>query len=275
MAGLERQDRPAQVFPPPPGAATVQVLTNERFVKSRGRLGHIATLLGFATLIVGLYLTWQQPEMALYAYVTLVPGFLLISYGNYTTIRWGTHPRVDEALGIALKSLDNKYQLFNYVKGLPTDNLLLTPSGLVVIEVRPYFGAFENKGGRWKRKRNLSGWLLMLGEGGLGNPSRDIQHGVKTVTDFLTTSLGGEDAAQIPVEGVVVFTHPRAVLTVDNPEVPVVAVKDLKPEVRRLRAQGRLNTDLYRRLARVLHGTLGETGARSGSGSERAGRVTS
>ncbi len=229
----------------------MQVLTNQSFVRTRGRLGRLATLLGFACLIGGLVLSWQQNELVFLAYATLLPGYVLIMYGSYNTIRWGGKPRVDEILANALKTLDHKYQLFNYQDGLPVDNLLLAPWGLMVLEVRPFFGDFVNTGNRWKRKRSLVQFLLILGEGGLGNPTKDAQRNVVAVRQFLAGRLGEAVAAQVPVEAAIVFTHPRATLTLENPEVPVVAARDLKPVVRR---QGRpkLAGDVYRRLAQAL-----------------------
>jgi len=241
----------------------VQVLTNQGFVRTRSRLGRLATLLGFACLIGGLVLSWQpwqqqpsqQSELILVAYATLLPGYLLIMYGSYNTIRWGGKPRVDEILTSALKTLDHKYQLLNYQDGLPVDNLLLTPWGLVVLEVRPYFGEFINSGGKWRRKRALLQWLLIFGEGSLGNPTRDAQRNVAAVRQFLTARLGEEVAAEVPVEAVVVFTHPRATLTVEDPEVPVAPARELKPAVRRPQgpqARNKLPGDVYRRVAQAL-----------------------
>ena len=230
----------------------MQVLTNQRFVRTRRRLGHLSTILGFACLIGGLVLSWQRTELILLAYATLLPGFLLINYGKYNTIRWGVKPRVDEVLTNALKALDHRYQLLNYVNGLPVDNLLLTPTGLLVLEVRPYFGEFVNKGSKWSRKRGFFGLLLALGEGSLGNPTRDVRKNVGAVKQFLADRLGEQTAAQVPVDGVVVFTHPRAKLTLEDPEVPVLLPRELKPAVRRPQGKAKLPGDVYRRVAQVL-----------------------
>ncbi len=230
----------------------MQVLTNERKVRNRGRLGRLATVLGFACLVGGLVLSWQQSELAIFAWLTLLPGYLLIMYGSYNTIRWGIRPRVDQVLAGALKTLDHKYQLFNYVDGLPVDNLLLTPSGLVTMEIRPYFGEFINTKNKWRRKRSGLQFLMALGEGGLGNPTRDAQRNAEVMRQFLTERLGAESAAQVAVDPLVVFTHPRATLTVEDPEVPVVAAKELKPAVRRSQGRQKLAPDLYRRVAQTL-----------------------
>lgn len=227
----------------------MQVVTNQDFVKSRRRLGRIATLLGFLCLVGGLVLTWVQSDLVIFAYLTLLPGYILISYGGYNTLRWGTNPRVDEILANSLKTLDHRFQLLNYVKGLPAENLLLTPDSLIVIEIRPYYGEFRNTGGKWRRKLNPLGVFMSITEGGLGNPSRDALRKVDEVKQFLTSRLG-EEAAQIPVEALVVFTHPRATLVLDKPEVPVVLAHEVRGAIksgdRRLRLPGHLQRKLVR-----------------------------
>jgi len=229
----------------------VQVTTNQGFVKSRRRIGRVATLLGFLCLVAGLVLTWVRSDLVMVSYLTLLPGYILISYGGYNTVRWGTKPRIDEALAISLKTLDHRYQLFNYVGGLPAENLLLTPNSLVVFEIRPYMGEFRNTGGKWRRKLTALGIFMSLTEGALGNPSRDALRKVAETKRFLAAHLS-EEADAIPVEAVVVFTHPRATLVLDNPEVPVSTAKDLRSSIRTGDRQDRLPGHLYRRLVRTL-----------------------
>lgn len=235
----------------------MQVHTNRAYVRRQGRLGRISSLLGFGFLLAGLILSWnpwqpgEQNELVVVAWATLLPGFLLITYGNYNTIRWGVKPRMDEIVANALKSLDNKHQLFNYVPGLPADNLLLTPSGVVVLVLRPYMGEFVNTGRKWRRNRNLMGWLLALGEGSLGNPTRDAERDVAATRQYLAERLGDE-AEQVPVDAVVAFTHPRAKLTTDDPAIPATHARDLKSAIRRPQGRGKLSNQLYFRVSQAF-----------------------
>lgn len=242
----------------------MQVVTNTGFVKSRSRLGKLATLGGFLCLVGGMALVWFTPSdptsispFVWLAYATLLPGFLLIQYGKYNTVRWGLKPRVDEALTAALKTLDYKYQLFNYGNNLPVDNLLLTPSGVLALEVRPLFGEFINKGMRWSRKRGLGSFFMALSDGGLGNPSRDAQRAGQNVRRFLVEQLGEELASQVPVAEVVVFTHPRAIITIEEPAVPVAPIKDVKNVIRQIPWRQKLDPALYRKVTMTLRRVSG------------------
>jgi hypothetical protein len=230
----------------------VQVITNQKLISRRKLFGRLATFGGFACLVGGLAISWLNTELILVAYATLLPGFFLITYGKANTIRFGVKPRVDEVLSTALKAHDSKYQLFNYVDGLPADNLLLTPQGLVVFELKPLFGEFINTGAKWRRNRSFSGLLLAMGEGGLGNPTQDALRSRANVQQYLVERLGQEQADQVPVEPMVVFTHPRANVTLESPEVPVVLARDLKQAVRKEQGRARLSVSVYRKLAQEM-----------------------
>lgn len=236
----------------------MQVITNERLVKTRRRIGWLATVVGFGTLLGGLALSWGGDERVILAYITLVPGFLLISYGNYNTIRWGTNPRIDQVIANAIKTFDSRWSLYNYVPALPVDSLLLSPGGLTVLEPRPYFGTFSISGSKWNRKRNLLGWLLIFGEGGLGNPTKDAQKDVEQTRQFLADNLGSELAQSVPIDSLIVFTHPRTTLIVENPDVPVIYASDLKGALRKPAGASKLPADQYRQIARLLRDSSAE-----------------
>ena len=233
------------------GDDDVQVTTNQDFIKSRSRIGRFATLFGFLCLVVGLVLTWVRQDLVFLSYLTLLPGYVLISYGGYNTVRWGTKPRMDEALAQPLKNLDHRYHLFNYVKGLPAENILLTPSSVVVFEIRPYMGEFRNTASKWRRKLTALGVFMSITEGGLGNPTKDAERKAAETKQFLTSHLG-DAADSIPVEPFVVFTNPRATLVLEDPEVPVATAKDLRGVLRTGDRRERIPGQMYRRLARLL-----------------------
>lgn len=235
----------------------MQVTTNRKFIDSRRIYGRWATVGGFVCLLSGLGISMllNPPVDSIYwpiAYASLVPGFFLISYGKNNTIRWGINPRVDEALVTALKSFDSRFHLYNYVSGLPADNLMVSPNGVFVFELKPIMGDFINRGAKWSRKRGALGFLLAFGEGGLGNPTKDVLRTQASVRQYLTNLLGEEQAAEVPVEPIVVFTHPRATVTSEEPDVPVVNVKELQVLVRKQLARDKMNLATYRRLAQEL-----------------------
>lgn len=236
---------------------TLRVVTNRRLVRNRARFGRLATLGGFAALIGGLaYSTFsigaQDSQAILFSYVALIAGYVLISVGKTSWLRFSIHPRPDEALAINLKTLDVRTLLFNYVSALPVDHLLATAGGLVVVETRPFVGDIVVRGDRWSRRRGIWGWLQFLSEGALGNPTKDALRGVDQMRQWLTQRLGPEIAATIPIHPMVLFTHPRVALTIEEPTIPVAHVRDARAEVRRVTSGTRVPSDVQRRIEALL-----------------------
>lgn len=139
--------------------------------------------------------------------------------------------------------------LYNYVPPFEADHLIATPNGVVVVETRPFLSELSVKGDKWSRTG--LGFMQYFSEGPLGNPGREAQASVTRVKSLLTQRLGPE-AESIPIEPLVVLTHPRARFTAESPAVPVVYARDSRAEVRRLTSGGKLPGDLGRRLDALL-----------------------
>jgi hypothetical protein len=239
----------------------MRVVNNRRLIRTRGHLGRWGTLGGFAALFGGLLYsctTFPQrasgeiPEDASLTmwvpWIGLVIGYMLISLGKEPWLRFAVRPRPDEALAINLKALDHRALLFNYVSAFPVDHLLVTPSGVLAIVTRPILGDIVVTGERYRRKRGPFGWLQFISEGALGNPGREAQRGAEEVRAYLAQRFGAEAAERTPVTPLVVFTHPRATLTVEEPAVATVHVREVRNEVRRLTGGTRIPGDIARRL---------------------------
>ena len=93
-------------------------------------------------------------------------------------------PRPDQALALALKGMDNRYRLYNYL--LPAHHVLITPAGLLVFAVRRLPGPISCQGSNWYQKRSLLSRLRFAAEEQLGNPTRDVQRDVAALQDFLS-----------------------------------------------------------------------------------------
>ncbi len=213
----------------------------------------MATFGGFGTLLGGLLYSGfgiggERAETILVAYAALAGGYMLIAFGKGDWLRFAIRPRADEALAIQLRSLDSRVVLFNYVSCVPVDHLIVAPGAIVVVETRPYIGDIVVRGDRWSRRRGIIGWLQLLSEGPLGNPTRDALRGVELIRKLLTDRFGAEEAARIPVEPVVVFTHPRVTLTIEDPTIPVMHARDCREHIRRVAAASGPSQAILKRL---------------------------
>ncbi len=238
------------------------VHTDEGLVSSRRRIGRIASIAGLVVLGLGLFVSFNQAsrqgdqvdtfQALILPYLTLIVGLVLVTVGKANNVRWGGRFPPHEVLTNGLKSLDNRHRLYNYTTGIPCDHLLVTPNGLIVFDTKPTFGNIRNEGDRWSRQGGVAKWLVYFTEGGLGNPSREAIATTDRVKKWLSEQLGEEIANRLPVQTAIVFTHPRAALTVENPAIPVILGKDVRSFVRGPDKKNRLPADAQKRLTELL-----------------------
>ncbi|MBM4464402.1 MAG: NERD domain-containing protein [Chloroflexi bacterium] len=200
----------------------MQVITDEKLIRNRARLGRVASFAGLAVLILGLVAS-LYPQWLLASFGCLFVGFLLSQVGIYHANRWVKQPRADQTLEKILKGFDDRYHLYNYV--LPAPHVLLTPFGLCVIKPRHQGGKIRYQGGKWHHELGWRWILRFFGQEGLGNPSREVQSEVEKLSRFLAQRLSDDN---VPVEGVVVFTNPEVDLQIETPPVPVLDGRQFK-----------------------------------------------
>lgn len=214
----------------------MRVVTDTNLVRKGKQYGRIASFTGLGILIAGLVISFRQgaglKQFAMPAvYGSLIVGFILSNVGIYLANRWVREPRADQSLNKALKGFDNRFVLYNYY--LPASHVLLTPTGVVVLVVKPQDGTITCEGERWHHKLSLVRALRFLTEEGLGNPSKEAGQETALMQKFIRERV---PEGNVPISTFIVFTAPpeRLNLRVVNPTVPVVQLKDLKERVRKL-----------------------------------------
>jgi hypothetical protein len=205
----------------------MKVFTNEKLVKRQAAIGKWASLIGMGALLGGLAVSYRWSNQITLSFGCLIVGFLLASVGTYNMNRWVKEPRADQALTKALKGFDNRYSLYHY--RLPAAHVLLGPSGLFVFTVKDHHDEIRCEGEKWHQKFNWRRLLLFFGQEGLGNPTREVRGEIERLRRFLDKKL---PEADVPTEGLIVFTNPRARLELMDPAVPVVSGKKLKTFLR-------------------------------------------
>jgi hypothetical protein len=226
----------------------MRVLNNTRLIARRARIGQVANLGGILVLGAGLVISLTRPEWSIYTLAMLIVGVILSQFGIANAYRYSRKPRPDEELANALKGLDDRYRLYNYV--LPVSHVLLTPKKLYVVILRGMSGKFICEGRKWRQERRFSlGALLRLfSPEPFGNPVREAEWDKEALEQWLSKNLNG---LTVEVEPIVVFLHPRAELELRNPAVVAVKAKGLKEQLRK--AEGRsLSFDEYRQLAQAF-----------------------
>ncbi len=209
----------------------MRVIRNDAFIQQRTKFTQRGSLIGMGLLIVSVFLTGKN---ILVSWLLLLAGFITAMYAVRVGNRYVRPPRADTVLDKLLKGLDNKYTIYHYF--LPAEHILLTPSGLIAIHARTQSGEIVARKGRWQQRSFAQRLRMLLGEVGLGNPTRELQRELGETSGALADLLGDEDSERgaVPLEGIVAFLSAKAHLDVQDTEYPVVAAEELKATIRKL-----------------------------------------
>jgi hypothetical protein len=206
----------------------MRIITNTEHIEKRARLARIISYAGLAILGGGFVTSLLRPELILLAYVTLPIGIVLANIGIYLANRYLRQPRPDQVLDQALKGLNDQYIVYHYM--LPASHVLVTPQGVhpVIVKFQP--GTFINEGERWQQRQGcLARFMRLFGQEGIGNPTREARTETQALTRHLSERAPSLD---VPIEPLIVFTHPEADVTITDPAVEVVLAKKLKTHLR-------------------------------------------
>ncbi|PWH16568.1 MAG: hypothetical protein DDG59_09380 [Anaerolineae bacterium] len=222
-------------------------ILDARKVARRARFANLASLSGLLTLLAATLLPYFIAGSQLIASLLMVIGLFTAMIGIYFANRWVRKPRPEAVLDSELKSLSNSYRLYHYAHKA-ADHLLLTPFGVTVLETVNLEGRFLYKNGRWKELMRLGRALRYIVEEHLGDPIKAALSSQAYLRREFSQKIEGGEA--IPLSAVVVFTHPRCVLEVEETPIPVVKAEHLK---RVIPQKGtRLSEALYQRLQAFL-----------------------
>ncbi len=235
-----------------------QINTNEPLVENRKKLGRYTSLAGLAIIFGGLVASFQN--QFLLAYGALIVGFLLSNFGAYFLSRWGlgTH----EKLTTALKGMDKRYRLYNYL--LPVPNVLLTPYGVTVFLIKNQEGPIVGDKTGWRQRAGILGGIVRfmraLSAEALGDPPKELEQQKETMKKFIVAALREKD--NVPVEGYVVFTNPRVGVTLDDIKTPVIVLNKqpdaIKNALRRDKRAAPLPEGVYDDLVELFEKEAGE-----------------
>jgi hypothetical protein len=216
-------------------------------VNSRATLANAASVGGMLLLLASVLAPLFISGLARFALVFLFVGGATSMTGIYLANRWVRKPRPEDSLDKALKPFDDNYRLYHYPDS-PSDHVLLTPTGVVAMEVVNLAGTFAHRKGRWKESMTMGRALRYLVEPRVGDPIL-LEHALsgelqRWFRDNLKTGFN------VPVRVLTVFTHPAVQLELDDGSVPALMVGKLRKQVA---SQGaRLAQSVYDDLAACL-----------------------
>lgn len=211
---------------------------NSKLVERNRRLAQYLFFFSFAVLIGAFIITNQQafdPNANVDSTLALLLPSLVLPIGLITTLvsvrmtnLWVREPRPERALKDGLKGLSNKSVLYSYFH-IPARHVLVSPQGVYAITTRFQDGVYTVKGDKWSTHGGaLSTFMRIFRRDGIGNPNDEAQRAVEHLQKLLQPI-----APDVEVKPLIVFTDPRARVTIENPAIPVLyANLDLAPNLK-------------------------------------------
>ena len=225
----------------------MKIYIDRQKVNARAAAANAASVGGLLLLLASVLapLFWQQ--LASFALVLLLLGGITAMVGIYLANRWVRRPRPEDSLDKALKSLDDGFRLYHY-PSLPCEHILLSPSGIVALEVVNLPGSFSYRQGRWKEAMTMGRALRYMVEPRVEDPVT-LALGLK---EELRRWFQGRLAsgAAVPMNVMTVFSHPAVDLEISDPSVPAYALAKLRKHV--VPQGARLAPGLYEELSACL-----------------------
>ncbi len=216
-------------------------------VNRRASWATLMSVGGLLLLLASVLLPLFIPGAANMSLVLLAVGGIIAMVGIYFSNRWVRKPRPEDSLGNALKALDDRFRLYHYPR-LPCDHLLLTPGGVVAMEVVNLAGSFSYRQGRWKEAMTVGRALRYIVEPRVVDPVI-VGQALKDELNRLFT--GKPDIrADVPIKVLTVFTHPAVDLEAEGATFPACKVGKLRKQA--TVSASRLDLETYEKLSSYL-----------------------
>ncbi|MBI5953797.1 MAG: hypothetical protein HY865_19245 [Chloroflexi bacterium] len=228
----------------------MKIIKNEKLIQRNGKIGNWMNFGGLAVLGLGMYISISIPNLANYAFVCLIIGFVMSQVGMYMGSRWGRSPRPDEKLDAALKGLHSEFNIYHYSS--PVSHLLIGPSGIWVLLPYHQRGNVSFEKNRWKLKGGgfLQGYMRIFGQEGLGRPDLDAENEVQRLKKSFVKKLDESDIPEI--KPILVFTTDEVELDAGESPIPALKLKQLKEFMRQGGKNRALSTDQIKTLTEAL-----------------------
>jgi hypothetical protein len=208
----------------------MRVIKNESLIKRNGRIGQWTSLGALGVLGVGMYLSFQRPDLFAYSIGALLLGFAMTQVGMYFSNRWGRSPRPDEQLDTGLKGLPGDATIYHYVSPVP--HLLVGPMGLWILLPFHQRGKLTYAKNRWRLSGGgfMQSYMALFGQEGLGRPDVDANDQVQALRRHLEKNMGTDMIP--PINAAMVFTSDKVEIDSQNSPLPALQIKKLKDFMR-------------------------------------------
>jgi len=241
----------------------MKIITNEELIEKRKKWASILSPLALFLLLGGLALNIfsirSEQVDPLYFYGTmslLVFGFIASTIASGLVNQWVKEPRSDQVLEKLLKGFDNKNTMLNYTRP-ESPHILVGQSKIYSITTKRQDGEITVIDNKWRRKFRLSDIYRFFANEGLGRPYDESKQSAQNLANFIQNNfpddLADEDLT-LPIEPIIVLTHPNVLLTVESSDIPTMQSGQLKAYIRQSTKGAAIKAEIRRALIEMLSG---------------------
>jgi len=208
----------------------MKIIKNEILIKRNSKIGQYTSLGAWVVLGLGMYISFTQPELFIWALAALLAGFTLTQIGMYFGNRWGRSPRPDEKLDAGLKGLPGDFVIYHWTTPVP--HLLVGPAGIWVLIPYHQRGQVVFRNNRWKMSGGgfLQNYMRLFGQEGLGRPELEAEAEINSIKKYLAAEI---DESEIPdINAALVFTTDGVDIEAEEASMPALTLKKLKEFMR-------------------------------------------
>jgi hypothetical protein len=228
----------------------MKIIKNEKLIKRNGRIGQWTSLGALGVLGIGMYLSFQRPDLFVYSIGALIAGFTMTQVGMYYSNRWGRSPRPDEQLDAALKGLPGDTTIYHYVTPVP--HLLVGSAGMWVFQIYHQRGKVTYYKNRWRLTGGgfMQAYMTIFGQEGIGRPDAEIANEIEVLKKHFARQLDGTELPEI--KAALVFTNEQAEIDNTDAPLPVLKLKQLKDFIRQKAKDKSIDSVILEKVKSIL-----------------------
>lgn len=228
----------------------MKIIKNEKLIARNSKIGQFTSLGALAVLGIGMYISFQKPELFYYSIAALIVGFMMTQVGMFFTNRWGRTPRPDEQLDASLKGLPGETIIYHYVT--PVSHLLVGPAGIWILMPFHQRGKVTYEKNRWKLSGGgfMQAYMTIFGQEGIGRPDLELENQIESLKKFFSKKMEGDEVPEI--KGVLVFTSDQIEINDTDASIPALQIKKLKEFVRQKSKEQSLGSLMLQKITSAL-----------------------
>jgi hypothetical protein len=205
----------------------MRIIRNERRIRLLRTIGRYVPWLALLALAAALVISYVRPQWLGVMAVGLVIGVILSFVGGRTAERYAGPLAHHEALATALKGMDKRHVLVQYL--LPAPHVLFDPGGCTVLMVKTHTGAVTFEDGRFKHSQRGRIFRQLAGQEGIALAHEEAQALADKVAQWLERNVEG---VAVPTRAAIVFVSPKAKVDAKDSPVPAFYGKKVKAWLR-------------------------------------------